>query len=127
MRISAREVLFYGGKFTYDSVIKLKEGGSIRFFENFSIQGLSGDAKIELENGKKIRLFDLKTKKIKDLADEFVPHKENYSNDATMVGHGFTITYEMLNNLSKKPKTPEHHSDHFPQNLNISPVLMLIS
>ncbi|MBA4437051.1 MAG: J domain-containing protein [Nitrosopumilus sp.] len=101
--ISAREVLFYGGKFTYDSIIKLKEGGSIRFFENFSIQGLSGDAKIELENGKKIRLFDLKTKKIKDLADEFVPNKQNYANDATMVGHGFTITYEMLNNLSKKP------------------------
>ena len=101
--ISAREVLFYGGKFTYDSVIKLKEGGSLRFFENFSIQGLSGDAKIELENGKKIRLFDLKTKKIKDLADEFVPNKQNYANDATMVGHGFTITYDMLNNLSKKP------------------------
>lgn len=101
--ISAREVLFYGGKFTYDSIIKLKEGGSIRFFENFSIQGLSGDAKIELENGKKIRLFDLKTKKIKDLADEFVPNKQNYANDATMVGHGFTITYDMLNNLSKKP------------------------
>jgi hypothetical protein len=93
--------LFYGGKFTYDSIIKLKEGGSIRFFENFSIQGLSGDAKIELENGKKIRLFDLKTKKIKDLADEFVPNKENYPNDATMVG--FIITYDMLNNLSKKP------------------------
>jgi len=101
--VSAREVLFYGSKLTYDSVIKLKEGGSIRFFENFSIQGLSGDAKIELKNGKKIRLFDLKTKKIKDLADEFVPNKENYSNDATMVGHGFTITYEMLSNLSKKP------------------------
>lgn len=101
--ISAREILFYGGKFTYDSIIKLKEGGSIRFFENFSIQGLSGDAKIELENGKKIRLFDLKTKKIKDLADEFVPNKQNYANDATLVGHGFTITYEMLNNLSMKP------------------------
>ncbi|QDI88959.1 molecular chaperone DnaJ [Candidatus Nitrosopumilus sp. SW] len=108
--ISAREVLFYGSKFTYDSIIKLKEGGSIRFFENFSIQGLSGDAKIELENGKKIRLFDLKTKKIKDLADEFVPHKENYANDATMVGHGFTITYEMLNNLSKKPTKKQKSS-----------------
>jgi hypothetical protein len=56
-----------------------------------------------LENGKKIRLFDLKTKKIKDLADEFVQHKENYNKDATMVGNGFTITYEMLDNLSKKP------------------------
>jgi len=63
--LSAREILFYGGKLTYDSIIELKEGGSIRFFETFSIQGLSGDAIIKLENGKKIRLFDLKTKKIK--------------------------------------------------------------
>lgn len=101
--LSAREILFYGGKFTYDSIIKLKQGGSIRFFENFSIQGLSGDAIIQLENGKKIRMFDLKTKKIKDLADEFVSNKENYGKDATIVGHGFTITYEMLDNLSKKP------------------------
>ncbi len=100
--LSAREILFYGGKFTYDSVIELKEGGLIRFFENFSIQGLSGDAIIKLENGKKIRLFDLKTKKIKDLADELVPNKENYTKDSTMVGNGFTITYEMLDNLSLK-------------------------
>jgi curved DNA-binding protein CbpA len=101
--LSAREILFYGGKLTFDSIIKLKKGGSIRFFENFSIQGLSGDAIIQLENGKNIRLFNLKTKKIRDLADEFVPDKENYGKDATLVGHGFTITYEMLDNLSKKP------------------------
>ena len=103
VRISAREILFYGSKFTYDSEIEIKEGGSIRFFENFSIQGLSGDAIIKLENGKKIRLFDLKTKKIKDLADEFVPNKESYQKDDTMVGKGFIITYEMLDNLSMKP------------------------
>jgi len=101
--ISAREILFYGGKLTFDSVIELKQGGLIRFFETFSIQGLSGDAIIKLENGKKIRLFDVKTKKIKDLADEFVPEKENYGKDVTMVGHGFTITYDMLDNLSMKP------------------------
>ena len=100
--LSAREILFYGGKFTYDSIIKLKQGGSLRFFENFSIQGISGDAIVQLENGKKIRMFDLKTKKIKDLADEFVSNKENYAKDATIIGHGFTITYEMLDNLSKK-------------------------
>ena len=103
VQITAHEILFYGEKLTYDSVINLKEGGTIRFFATFSIQGLSGDAIVRLENGKKIRLFDLKTKKIKDLADEFVPEKQNYSKDATMVGHGFTITYDMLNNLSKKP------------------------
>ena len=102
VKISAREILFYGGKLTFDSEILLKEGGIIRFFENFSIQGLSGDAIIKLENGKKIRLFDLKTKKIKDLSDEFVSNKENYIKDATMVGRGFTITYAMLDNLSLK-------------------------
>jgi len=102
VKISAREILFYGGKLTYDSIIELKHGGTIRFFENFSIQGLSGDATIKLENGKTIRFFNLKTKKIRDLADEYVSNKEKYTKDATMVGHGFTITYEMLNNLSKK-------------------------
>ena len=100
--LSAREILFYGSKLTFDCLIKLKQNGTIRFFENFSIQGLSGDTIIELENGKKIRLFDLKTKKIKDLDDDLVSNKENYSKDATLVGNGFTITYDMLNNLSKK-------------------------
>lgn len=103
VKISAREILFYGGKFTYDSEIELKKGGIIRFFETFSIQGLSGDAIIKLENGKTIRFFNLKTKKIRDLADEFVPNKNNFAKDATMVGNGFTITYDMLDNLSKKP------------------------
>lgn len=37
------------------------------------------------------------------MADEYVPNKEDYIKDATMIGHGFTITYEMLDNLSKKP------------------------
>lgn len=101
-QIKAREILFYGDKLTYDSSIQLKSGGSIRFFETFSIQGISGDAVITLENGKKIRLFDIKTKKIHDLADELIQDKNHYSKDATMVGNGFTITYEMLDNLSKK-------------------------
>jgi curved DNA-binding protein CbpA len=102
VQINAREILLYGNKITYDTIIKLKKNGTIRFFENFSIQSLSNDAIIELENGKKIRLFDIKTKKIKDLANEFVPNKNEYDKDTTMVGNGFTITYEMLDNLSKK-------------------------
>ena len=110
VQISAREILFYGGKLTYDSVINLKKDGSIRFFEKFSIQGLSGDAIIKLENGKKIRLFDLKTKKIRDLADEFVSDKDNYPKDSTLVGNGFTITYDMLDNLSKKPNKKQKSS-----------------
>lgn len=103
VRINGREILIYGGKITYDTVIELKKDGFIRFFENFSIQGLSNDAIIKLENGKEISLVDIKTKKIRDLADEFVPNKNDYGKDATMVGNGFTITYEMLDNLSKKP------------------------
>lgn len=101
--IRAREILFYGDKLTYDSSIELMQHGTIRFFEDFSIQGISGDATIKLENGKQIRLFDIKTKKIHDLADDYVPDKEQYGKDTTMVGRGFTITYEMLDNLSKKP------------------------
>ena len=103
VKISGREILLYGSKVTYDVIIELKKDGIIRFFEDFSVQGISNDAKIRLENGKEIRLFDIKTKKIKDLADEFVPNKNNYNKDDTMMGKGFTITYEMLENLNKKP------------------------
>ncbi len=104
VQINAREILLYGNKITYDTIIKLKKDGMIRFFENFSIQSLSNDALIKLENGKEIKLFDIKTKKIKDLSDELVPNKNEYDKDATMVGNGFTITYEMLDNFSKPTK-----------------------
>ncbi len=103
VKISGREILLYGNKVTYDVIIELKKGGILRFFENFSVQGISNDAKIRLENGKEIRLFDIKIKKIKDLADEFVPNKNDYNKDDTMMGNGFTITYQMLENLNKKP------------------------
>ena len=108
--ISAREVLFYGSKLTYDTTIELKQGGSIRFFERFSIQGLSGDATIKLENSKTIRLFNLKTKRIRSLPDDLVPDKEQYSKEATMVGNGFVITYEMLDGVSigERPKTKDN-------------------
>ncbi|MBI5860230.1 MAG: DnaJ domain-containing protein [Nitrosarchaeum sp.] len=104
VQINAREILLYGSKITYNVIIKLKKDGMIRFFENFSIQSLSNDAIIKLENGKEIRLFDIKTKKIRDLSDEFIPNKNEYDKDATMVGNGFTITYKMLDNLSKSTK-----------------------
>ena len=102
VKISGREILLYGSKVTYDVEIELKKNGILRFFETFSVQGISNDAKIKLENGKQIRLFDIKTKKIKDLADELVSDKDQYDKDDTMVGKGFTITYEMLDNLDKK-------------------------
>jgi len=101
--LKGREILLYGSKVTYDVVIELKKDGILRFFENFSVQGISNDAKIRLEDGKEIRLFDIKTKKIKDLADDLIQNKNNYHKDDTMVGKGFTITYKMLENLNKKP------------------------
>jgi len=104
--ISARELFFYGSKMTYDTTIELKRGGTIRFFERFSIQGLSGDAIIRLEDSKTIRLFNLKTKRIRSLPDELVPDKEKYGKDATMVGNGFIITYEMLERLGVGEKSP---------------------
>lgn len=103
VHLKAREILLYGSKVTYDVILELKRDGILRFFENFSVQGISNDIKIRLEEGKEIRLFDIKTKKIKDLSDEFVPNKTNYNKDDTMVGKGFTITYQMLENLDKKP------------------------
>jgi len=103
VKVQTRELLVYGNKITYDCEILLKKGGSMRFFERYSVQGFSDDAIIKLENGKRIRFHDIKVKKIRDLADEFVPEKSKFDNNDTMVGNGFTITYDMLENLEKKP------------------------
>lgn len=103
VKVLTRELLVYGNKITYDCKITLKKGGSIRFFERYSVQGFSDDAIIKLENGKRIRLHDIKVKKIRDLADEFIPDKSKFDKNDTMVGNGFTITYDMLDNLEKKP------------------------
>ncbi len=101
--LKGREILIYGHKVTYDVKIELTKGGTLRFFEDFSIQGLSDDAKVKLENGKEIRLHELKTKKIRDLSEEFVKNEGEYGKDQTMVGKGFPITYEILDNFYKKP------------------------
>jgi len=103
IRVRGREILIYGGKVTYDVQIELVRNGTLRFFEKFSVQGLSDDATVKLENGKSIRLYDIKTKKIRDLADEFVPDPDSFARDDTMVGKGFTITYDMLDGLGRKP------------------------
>ncbi len=103
VRIRGREILIYGSKMTYDVEIELVKNGTIRFFEKFSVQGLSDDSVILLENGKSIRLHDIKTRKIRDLAEEFIPKPNNFGPDDTMVGKGFTITYDMLDSLGKGP------------------------
>ncbi len=102
--VKAREILIYGSKMTYDVRLELSRGGVIRFFEAHSVLGLSDDAKVVLENGKEFRLRELKTKKIRDLADEAVPNKGEFSPNDTLVGNGFSITYDILDNFDKKPK-----------------------
>ena len=101
IRLKGRQILIYGSKITYDVEIELVQNGTIRFFENFSIQGLSDDALIKLDNGKSIRLHDIKTKKIRDLPRDLVSDSDNFGKDDTMVGKGFTITYNMLDGLDK--------------------------
>lgn len=108
VKVTAREILVYGNKITYDCEINLKQNGYIRFFESYFVQGFSDDAIIKLYNGKRIRLHDIKVKKIHDLADEFVSDKSKFEKEDTLVGKGFTITYDMLNNLEKKPSKKQN-------------------
>lgn len=108
VKVTAREILVYGNKITYDCEITLNQNGYIRFFESYFVQGFSDDAIIKLINGKRIRLHDIKVKKIHDLADEFVSDKSKFEKEDTLVGKGFTITYDMLNNLEKKPSKKQN-------------------
>lgn len=102
VRIRGREVHIYGNKMTYDVEIGLKKGGVLRFFEKNSVLSLSDDSVISLEDGRTFRLHDLKTRKIRDIPSEFLPAVA-YDKDDTMVGKGFPITYEMLDNFGKRP------------------------
>jgi len=102
IRIKGREILIYGNKITYDVEIELKKDGIIRFFDKNSVLGFSDDATVKLENGKTFLFHDLKIKKINSIPDEFLQNKDSFGKEDTMVGKGFTITYEMLNNFDKK-------------------------
>jgi curved DNA-binding protein CbpA len=112
VKITGNQILIYGNKVTYDVEINLKQDGVLRFFEKHSVQGLSDDSKVKLENGKSFRLQELKTKKIRDISSELISGDEynHLSDDATMVGNGFTITYDMLDNFDKKPKKKQNNT-----------------
>lgn len=107
VRIIGRDILVYGSKATYDCSIMVKKGGSIRFFEKYSIIGLSDDLILSLEGGKRLFLRDIKSKKIKDLKEGFVKDYDRYDKNDTMVGNGFTITYDMLDYLIGEPNDKE--------------------
>lgn len=107
VKVAGREILIYGNKMTYDVRLLLKEGGLVRFFERNSVLGLSDDAIISLENGKRFILHDLKTRKIADLPSRLIPDGAARARNESMVGGGFSITYEMLDGLDKKPEREE--------------------
>lgn len=102
VRVSGRNILVYGSKITYDCNIHLKRGGTIRFFEPNSIIGLSDDMVLSLEGGKRMFLRDIKSKRIRDLGDGVADGTDKYGREATMVGGGFTITYDMLDRIIGK-------------------------
>ena len=97
VRVRAKHIMVYGGSVTHDVEFEVLQGGTIRFFEETSLQGISDDALIRPEGAKSVRLYDVKTKKISDVTDG--PKSDN-----TMVGGGFVITHEMLADLGGKKR-----------------------
>lgn len=95
VRITAREIVVRGSSMTHDVELRLLGGGSLRFLEANSILGLSDDATVLLENGKKFSLHELKVKKIRDLPAA----PEGDHGDRTLVGNGFAISYDILDSL----------------------------
>lgn len=95
VHITARDVIVRGNSMTHDVQINLKKSGSLKFLESHSILGLSDDVTVMLENGKAFSLHELKVKKIRDL-----PHPpEQDAGNTTLVGNGYSITYEVLDSL----------------------------
>lgn len=97
VRVRGKHVMVYGGSVTHDVEFEVLQGGTIRFFEETSVQGISDDALIRPEGAEPVRLYEVKTKKISDVTDG--PKSDN-----TMVGGGFVITHEMLAGLGGKKR-----------------------
>lgn len=95
VRIIGHDISIYGSKATYDCSVMVRRGGSIRFFEKYSIIGLSDDMIVSLEDGKRLFLRDIKSRKIRDVVGD----PDKYDKNDTMVGNGFTITYDMLDRV----------------------------
>ena len=83
VHVKGRKISILGPKVTFDCVIELKKGGSIKFHDQGSGFDISDDAILKLENGKEFRLHDLKI--------------------SELIGFGGTeITYELLENFTTK-------------------------
>ena len=91
VKITGRNVLVYGSKVTYDVEFFLKASGKIRFYDQGSGFDISDDATIQLENGKRIKIRDLKhanmiSKGGKDVTYEYLDSRDK--------GHSKTGVFE---------------------------------
>jgi hypothetical protein len=87
VKVKARHITVFGNTVNYNCELELRVGGSLTFHDEGSGFALSDDVLVTLENGKWFYLRELKT--------------------SNMVGHGRLITYEYLDNIGKKPETPQ--------------------
>ena len=82
VKVTGKNILVYGTKVTYDVEFFLKKGGKIRFYDQGSGFDISDDATINLENGKMIKIRDLKRDKLislggKDITYDYIDDREN--------------------------------------------------
>ena len=87
IKVTGKNILVYGSKVTYDVEFFLKKGGKIRFYDQGSGFDISDDAVIHLENGKKIKIRDLKRDKLislggKDITYDYINDRENIKKSA---------------------------------------------
>ena len=82
VKVTGKNILVYGTKVTYDVEFFLKKGGKIRFYDQGSGFDISDDAIVNLENGKMIKIRDLKHDKLislggKDITYDYIDDRQN--------------------------------------------------
>ena len=87
VKVTGKNILVYGTKVTYDVEFFLKKDGKIRFYDQGSGFDISDDATINLENGKSIKIRDLKHDKLislggKDITYDYIDDRENIKKSA---------------------------------------------
>jgi hypothetical protein len=87
IKVTGKNILVYGTKVTYDVEFFLKKGGKIRFYDQGSGFDISDDSVVNLENGKKIKIRDLKRDKMislggKDITYDYIDDRENIKKSA---------------------------------------------
>ena len=87
IKVIGKNILVYGTKVTHDVEFFLKKDGKIRFYDQGSGFDISDDSVVNLENGKKIKIRDLKRDKLislggKDITYDYIDDRENIKKSA---------------------------------------------